>query len=280
MKILIVGSGKGSWSIRGQQLGASLGARVTSAPTAKDVAWADLVVLVKRAILHRAAAACGKPLVWDALDFWTQPGQNGLCELDAVALARQHLDAVGPVLTIGATEAMAQAIGGVYLPHHAWFGLSPTPARAHIQTVAYQGGEMYLGRWRQVLMDACRARGWTFVVNPPDLSQADLIVGFRDGIWDGWICRQWKSGVKAVNAIAAGRPFISQASAAVSELQPDGSVVETEAQLQHAFDFWTPVETRAAVVDRSRSLAPTFTVDAIAARYRALLQEQVMRCAA
>ena len=32
MKILICGAGKGSWTMRGQQLGAAIGARVTSAP--------------------------------------------------------------------------------------------------------------------------------------------------------------------------------------------------------------------------------------------------------
>lgn len=282
MNVLILGNGKGSWTMRGQQLGAALGARVTSAPTAEDCAWADVIVLVKRGILQfgRLAARAGKPIVWDALDCWAQPAQNALTPPIAEAVVRQMAHQAKPSLILGATEAMARAVDGVCLPHHSWAGLTPAPARAAVQTVAYQGGEVFLGHWRARLEQACAARGWRFVVNPADLREADLIVAFRDGVWDGWICREWKSGVKAVNAIAAGRPFISQDSAAVRELRPAGSIVETEAELEAAFNAWAPLLARVAVVEASRTVAPRFTVEAIAAQYREILQRVGVPCAA
>src|SRR5262245_5426180 len=135
MKILIVGGGKGgSWQIRGEQLGAALGARVTSTPTSDDLAWADIVVLVKRAALQWAPAvrAHGLPLVWDALDFWAQPMEHSADEFRARAKFRSLLNVIKPTVTLGATEHMTQACDGVYLPHHSWPGLTPKLPRGDV----------------------------------------------------------------------------------------------------------------------------------------------------
>lgn len=273
MNVLIVGGGKGSWEMRGLQLGAALGARVSTAPTAEDIRWADLVVLVKRAATqwsHQVRAA-NKPIVWDALDFWSQPAHNGLSEAEAVALLNRQIAQIQPALVIGATESMARACGGVYLPHHPWSGLAPTPARPQVRTVGYDGNILYLGAWRQRLDDACARRGWTFVVEPPDLTDVDVLVSFRAGVWDGWICRAWKSGVKLVNAIAAGRPIIAQPSAAWQELRPHGTTAETVTELEAALDFWAPYDRRAGVATLSEAAATRLTVSVIANQYRAAL---------
>lgn len=275
LKILIVGNGKGSYQMRAIQLGAAIGACVTTSPADAEIKAADVVVLVKK---HGAPFAStvrkfGKPIVWDALDFWSQPRENGADEALAFAILKNHINAIKPTLTIGATRAMAEACGGAYLPHHSWKGLTPTSARGKVQTVAYEGSPIYLGRWAEWLQAECRARGWAFVLNPPDLRVADLIVSLRDGQWDGWICQQWKSGVKLVNAIAAGRPVISQHSAAMRELQPNGSVVETRSQLSSALDAWVDVDARAAVVEHCCAIAPHYTLEAVASQYRAILQD-------
>jgi len=282
MNVLLVGNGKGSWDVRGRQLGAALHARVVSLPTDRDFDWADLVVLVKRYGSSFAAQAHrhGKPVIWDALDFWSQPADHPLTEVQALCLLRAHQTAIRPFMTIGATEAMAAACDGVYLPHQSWAGLTPTPARPAVSLVGYQGNALYLGRWRWVLEQACAARGWRFVINPHDLSTVDLLVAFRDGPWDGWICREWKSGVKVVNAIAAGRPLIAQASAAVRELQPAGSVVETDAELLAALEAWAPYEARAQVVRHCEAQAPTYRLDAVANRYRQILLSVEQSCVA
>lgn len=273
MNILIAGLGKGSWDVRGRQIGAALGARVTSAPTALDWEWADIAVLVKRAAFSMAHAAhqYGVPVVWDALDFWMQPSENGLTERAARQRLADAIADIKPVLTIGATKAMAQAANGMALEHHSWPGLTPAPARAHVQVVAYEGNPVYLGAWRHALERACAARGWRFVVNPRDLREADIVVAFRDGQWDGWMCREWKSGIKIGNAIAAGRPIITQESAAFREIGAPGTAISDIGELDSALDGWAPDETRAAVVERSRDLADEYDLKSIAARYATML---------
>jgi hypothetical protein len=276
----MVGSGKGAWQIRGVQLGAALGARVVHAPSEADWRWADLVVLVKRAGAMYAAQAhrFGVPIVWDALDFWRQPGDNHLSEADARRLLAQQIETIRPALTIGSTRAMTAAAEGVYLPHHGWPGLTPTPARDEVQVVAYQGGEVFLGRWRQVLEAACQRRGWRFVVNPTDLRDADILVAFRDGQWDGWMCQEWKSGVKIVNAIAAGRPIITQASAAAREVGYLGTSILHGDRIDVWFDLWAGAETRAAVV--MDAIEQSRPMSIVAAQYAAILADVRDRCAA
>lgn len=267
----MVGSGKGSWQIRGEQVGTAIGARTVGAPSDDDLRWADVVVLVKRAGAAWAALAqrFKKPIVWDALDFWAQPSDNHATPEVAQALVRAWIAAIRPALVLGATEAMAQACGGEYVPHHSRPGLTATPARETVATVAYEGNALYLGRWRQRLEAECAQRGWQFVINPTYLGQADLIVALRDGVWDGWICRQWKSGVKLVNAMAAGRPVITQLTAAFSELQPVGTAIEDAHGLRLALDTWADRRLREQAVTQPG--ARMFHVEQIAARYRALL---------
>ncbi len=284
MKVLIVGNGKGSWQMRGLQLGAAIGARVTSYPTRDDWAWADVAVLVKR-VAHTFAPlahAAGIPVVWDAVDFWRQPADHNLGRVGAVDLLERNLKVIQPALAIGATRAMAEACGGVYLPHHSWAGLTPTPARERVELVAYEGNPIYLELWNDRIAKACAARGWTFVLNPPDLRQADLIVSFRHGVWNGFLPREWKSGVKVVNAIAAGRPLIAQDSAARRELNPPGSRVEQDfPDLDAAFDTWASFEARSAVVSICEGLSPQYRLEAIAAQYQALIARVAEdRCAA
>lgn len=271
MNVLIVGSGKGSWAMRGVQLGHAIGARLASAPRPADLAWADVVVLVKRAIVQADAVhKAGKPLVWDALDFWSQPAQNGLSEVHARALLVDWQRRYRPTLTIGATQAMAEAAGGVYLPHHGHQDLSVIDARP-CAVVGYEGSPAYLAGWERPLHEACAARGWRLVINPPDLSAVDVLVALRGGTWDGWMCREWKSGVKYVNAILAGRPVITQATAAFAEIGLPGTVVTGPSDLDAAFDQWAGIDVRGAVVQLSRAHAGAYALEAIASAYRSML---------
>lgn len=281
MNLLMVGVNKrpGSWDIRGLQLGAALGARAVSVPDDADWRWADVVVLVKHAgpRLAQQAHRAGVPIVWDALDFWPQPDSNGRPEDQARLLLQQAITAIRPALVIGATQAMGDAGGGAYLPHHGRPGLEPVDASPELQIVAYEGNPSFLGAWEGRLRSMCTARGWTFLLNPPDLRRADLIVALREGPWDGWACRQWKSGVKLVNAVAAGRPVITQDTAAAREIGPPGSIVETPAELEAALDHWTPFEARAAAADECRALAPVYSLSAVATQYRLLLERLAVR---
>lgn len=279
MNVLIVGSGKGSWQVRGLQLGQAIDARTRTSPRDGDLEWADVVVCVKRALFQWADTihAFKKPIVWDALDFWDQPEQNELTEAESRELFREHIDRYQPTLVIGATESMAAAARGVCLPHHHWPGLVPAPVRNQVKTVAYQGVPRYLGRWRAVVDEACQKRGWAFVINPKDIRAADLLVALRDGDHDGWMCREWKSGVKLVNAMAAGVPIITQPSAAFKELRPHGHVVDSFDDLDHAFDCWSDLSVRAMV--KTGLAYQAFGITQIAARYRAMLERVTAKVA-
>ena len=117
------------------------------------------------------------------------------------------------------------------------------------------------------------------MVNPPDLRAVDVLVSFRDGKWDGWACRQWKSGVKYVNAIVAGRPILTQPTAASSELHPVGELVNHQADLVDALSAVTRDDVREAAYQQAVQRAVTFSVESVALRYQALLRDAV-RCAA
>lgn len=282
MKLLMVGGDtRGSWQMRGVQLGRALGARVTVKPSRADWAWADVVVLVKRAYLfhEHAIRQLRVPIVWDVLDYWDQPDGNPRSEADLVREVRSISERLHITQLIGATEAMATAIGGVYVTHHSRLGLTPTPILNRAHTVAYDGSPRYLGSWRPALDVACQRLGLTFVVNPPDVRIADVFVSFRDGKWDGWACRQWKSGVKYVNAIVAGRPVITQPSAAFVELHPVGELVTHQEDLVDALTSATRDAVREAAYVQAVQRAQAFTVDAVADRYRVLLTD-ALRCAA
>lgn len=239
MNVLIVGAGKGSWEMRGLQIGAALGASMSSQPTDADWQWADVAILIKKHAERWAPQAhrFRVPIVWDVLDCWGQPGENRWTVDEGkrhIAVLQQRIK---PVAMIAATQRMAADIGGEYIPHHCRWGLRPQPIRAHVWTVAYEGSERYLGVWEPAIRKTCQRRGWRFVINGADVSTADILVAFRDGMWDGPICRAWKSGVKFVNAIAAGRPMVTQPCAAHWELAPSGRVlVESVQDLDGAFD--------------------------------------------
>jgi hypothetical protein len=272
VNVLMVGVGAGSWDVRGRQLGGALGARVCVAPTPDDFGWADVIVLVKRAmaVFGQQARQSGKPVVWDVLDIWQQPAQNTIAAPEATALVRRSCWA--GLTLLGATKAMADAIGGRYLPHHAWPGLTPAPARPEVRVVAYQGAPHYLGRWATWVTEACARRGWQFVVNPRDLREADILLALRDGQWDGWICREWKSGVKVVNAIAAGRPLISQDGAAVREIRPDGSIIHGPDSLAFALDHWADFHNRSVVAEASLDRWRAHRLESVALYYRTVLE--------
>ncbi len=279
MNLLIIPGGKESAQVRGLQLGHALDARVSVKPSRGLIAWADTVVCVKRSLFEfgNLVRAIGKPLIWDAVDFWDQPEQNSLTESEAKALLQAHIEKYQPVLVVGATQSMADAAGGVYLPHHSRPGLTSAPAREKVQIVAYEGVPKYLGNWMHLIAAACNKRRWTFVINPKDMRDADIVVAFREGKYDGYMCREWKSGVKIVNAMAAGRPIITQDNAAFRELAPIGTTVTDEQSLYAALDKYADHGLRQSAITQSR--AEALTLDRVAARYRRILMDVGVKAA-
>lgn len=282
MNILVVGDDtKGAWRMRGVQLGGAVGARMTVRPSPSDWAWADVIVLVKRAAVRWSAEArrAQVSVVWDVLDFWAQPEDNPLSRAAMIVKVRAIQQAAGVTALIGATRAMAVDIGGVYLPHHCRLGLQPGPIREKAAVVAYEGQRKYLGRWAKALEQSCAALGLRFVVNPPDIREADVLVSFRDGRWDGWVCRAWKSGVKQGNALVAGRPVLSQASAAGDDVAPTGITLETVGALTEALETVTRREFREDAFEQGRVRGQDYQLPAVAVQYAAILRQVARRAA-
>lgn len=268
----MVGIGAGSFQVRGKQLGWALGARVTSDPTPDDWQWADVIVLIKRAIYQFGVEAVrsGKTILWDALDFWEQPEENQHALTDLCYRASKHALKIR-AFVMGATREMAEALGGSYLPHHSRPGVLQTPPRKAFNVVAYEGTKKYLGRWHNALETTCARLGLEFRVNPESLAECDLLVAFRDGKWDGEVCRRWKSGVKYVNAIAAGRPILTQPHAAFSEIQPEGRLLNDPSELEAAIEAYRPYEVRKFAYEQLSHRSQEFALSSVAERYHGIL---------
>lgn len=283
MNILVVGGDtQGAWQMRGVQLGKAIGARVTAMPSKRDWSWADLVVLVKRAAMlwHAQTVRLKVPVVWDALDFWDQPKHNSLPVEDLKWQALTIRKNAGATTIICATRAMADDLGGLYLSHHCRLGLTPQPIKAKATSVGYDGQRKYLSRWFKALEKSCAELGLTFVVNPAHVGDVDVLVSFRDGRWDGEVCQRWKSGVKYVNAIVAGRPILSQRCAAQAELSPIGAVIDSPGQLTDALRSLISRDVREGAYEYGQRLHQDFQLSTVARQYAAMLGDIARKKAA
>lgn len=272
MRILFTGrGGAGSWRIRGEQIGSSLGATVKPYATLADCKSADLIVCVKRTppAVIEAIRASGKPWLLDLVDCWPQPAGNEWSRERVVEFLRGRLAELKPTAAIYATRAMQTdaAYPGFTLPHHGRPGVGRNPIRESVQTVAYEGRQCYLGPWRAQIEMQCKRRGWKFVINPNAITDADIVVAFRGAEWDGYACRQWKSNVKLANSQASGTPFVGLPEAGYIETASGAEYfVDNAYQLSMAFEWLTPQNNRRAVSERL--LTKAYTVDQAAEDFR------------
>lgn len=275
-RILVTGSGSsGSWRIRGEQLGAAIGADVV--PRATAVQSYDLAILVKRPPLDLILRLqrLRVPIVWDVVDAWPQPQGNDWPERQCKAWLAERIGLIKPVAIVAATQAMAQdcAAFGVpvhWLPHHARPGLGVNPIRELVTQVGYEGGAQYLGDWRPFLEHACAARGWVFHVEPNAITDLDIVVALRDQ--RGYAPRVWKSNVKLANAQGSGTPIICNLEAGYLETRSGGEVfADTRDDVLAALEALTPHAERAA---RARQLlAGARRLEDVAAEYLGWLRE-------
>lgn len=274
MKILVTGRGvSGSWKVRGEQLGAAIGATVE--PKASKIAGFDLVILVKREradLLYRLHAS-GVPIVWDVVDSWPQPAGNSWDQAQCMGWLRAEVAKIRPMGIVAATKVMAEdcaefGVPVLSLPHHARPGLTINPIRREVKTVGYEGGTQYLGRWERVLEAECKARGWRWVMNPPSLCELDIGIAVREQ--DGYAAKQWKSNVKLANFQGSGTPCVLNGEAGYRETQRGGvRWANTLDEMRAAFDALTPENARreAAV----NLLGSRIALEDVAAKYKAWL---------
>jgi hypothetical protein len=275
MNVLVTGRGtSGSWQIRGVQLGEAIGAKVK--PNASGIVGYDACVIVKRALpdlLHRVRAA-RVPVVWDIVDAWPQPLGNEWTRVQCMDWLRSMVSVIRPAALVAATKTMAEdceelELPVLWLPHHARPGQKVNPIRERVQTVGYEGGVRYLGKWHAVLDEECAKRGWRFVTNPPRLADVDIVVALRD--CSGYAAWRWKSNVKLANAHGAGTPIICQRAAGYTEMQTGREVwADSLEEVCAGLDALRDVGTRRLV--QGDFLPNAFPIEAAAEKYKAWLE--------
>lgn len=277
VKLLFTGRGtSGSWKIRGEQLGAAIGATVKQAPSLADCRAVDLVVVVKRVSdeLLATLRASGTPWVFDCVDFYPQPACSAWEQGEAIDWVRGHLRRLAPAAVIWPNLRMREDcdidLPGLVLPHHHRPGIKRNPIRKKVEAVGYEGSPAYLGAWRPAIEEECRKRGWRFCVNPNNLADLDIVIAMRDRFWGGYVPLHWKSNVKLANAHGSGTPFVGQRewgyleTATGAEYWADG-----RRELGMSFDWLTAQSTREQVADRF--LQRAFTADQAAAQLQTFL---------
>lgn len=275
-RILITGKGtSGSWKIRGEQLGAAIGATVVAQASRAVIDAHDLVVLVKRGPedLVRRIRESGKPLVWDVVDAWPQPAGSHWARPACLQWLRQRLNELRPAACVAATPVMEADIEAERVPalcvwHHARPGQAINPIREHLATIGYEGSEAHLGGWVQHLQESARRARVRFVLHPDRLADVDIVVALRDQL--GYAARHWKSNVKLANAQGSGTPIImGMESAYLATAGGAGAIVAAPDGLEDAIEMLRPVAVRRAAAAAMLAAAPSLT--ACAAAYRDFL---------
>lgn len=273
MRILVTGKGgkAGSWKMRGEQLGAALGATVQ--PGAIPAAGFDVAIVVKRTPEPLIASLARRRWVWDIVDAYPQPESYGWERSEAIAWVRQRIRALKPTAILWPTQRMREdcdtGLPGLVLPHHHRIGISPNPIRDEVRRVGYEGAVAYLGRWESVLRKECARRGWEFVINPGPLADTDVVVAFREA--GGYVCRHWKSGVKLANAHASGTPFVGHRECGYLENATGAEYwADSPTELGSCLDWLKDQGAREHISDRFRQAA--YPVDKAAADLSAFLR--------
>ncbi len=277
MRILITGKGgkSGSWAIRGCQLGEAIGATVQPLASAGDIETAGLVVVVKRTpleLIERIRAA-GKRWVFDMVDCWPQPAGNAWNEDQAAKWLRRQLGDLRPDAVVFPTETMladsAWSGPAIVLPHHAWPKYLPDVFHAKVRRVGFEGGEQYLGKWRKVIEDQCKRRGWEFVING-DLASCQIGIALRDT--PGYPAPAWKANTKLANLQALGIPALCSPERGYFETRSGAERwAENRHDVERCFDAWAYIGARKLA--REAMLLAVPTLEKIAGRYRTWLHQ-------
>lgn len=256
MAILFTGKGSsGSWQIRGVQLGA-IGDAI---PNVSDPKGYEVAVVVKRVTPGILAGLRRRrvPWVWDVVDAYPQPASLWWSQADALRWLRAQIATLRPDGIVWPNRRMMEDADfdgpQTVLYHHHRPGLRLNPIRERIAAVGYEGAPT-LGAWRATLESECARRGWSFVVNPGELANVDVVVALRDPT--GYTVQHWKSNVKLANAHGSGTPFVGNPEAGYRETVSGAEYwAETAADVRVAFDWLEPQDTREIVRDRFTACA-------------------------
>lgn len=280
MQILITGrGGSGSWQIRAVQIGAALGARVVPNASADDLAWADVLIAVKRIpgdLLHRVRQS-GKPWVYDVVDAYPQPEAGRWSEEQARHWVQTLMAGLEPTAVIWPNNAMqdcAPYMRGAVINHHYRPGIKRNPIRETLEVIGYEGAPQYLAEWKPALEKAAAKIGARFVINPTNLADLDVVVAVRGKEHNGWVQRMFKSDVKAANAKGSGTPLICQRHQGYLDTATGGEVwAENSLDLMDGLAYLQPHGIR---LGKSLQLsAGRFSILDAAKQYKTLLESLV-----
>jgi hypothetical protein len=260
MRILVTGKGgkSGSWKIRGEQLGATIGATVFPLAEMSEVRSHDLTVVVKRISQDLHDKLRGRRWVLDFVDGWPQPIGNEWPRGQAVKWLRDRLRLLHPTGVVFATTRMLEDSGwqgpALVLPHHAWPKYARGPVEARVTAVGYEGATSYLGQLRTVMERECASRGWQFVVNG-DLSACQIGVALRDV--GGYPAGAWKANTKLANLQALGLPALVSPEQGYREFGSAGQVeIDRPDQIGGALDRMTDVAVRTVLGNQAHAATP------------------------
>lgn len=275
MNVLVTGRGtSGSWAIRGRQLGEAIGATI-DIKVEKPVAF-DMAVIVKRIrsdVLQRLREK-KIPIVWDVVDAWPQPYGNEWDRHMCIGWLRSEVSRLNPTALVVSTQLMEEdcaefKLPTLVLPHHSRPNQRTNPIREHVERVGYEGGEHYLGKWRELIDRECKTMSWQFMLNPIRLCDVDIILGLRD--CKGYAARNWKSNVKLANAQGSGTPCIMNRERGYMETAKLGVAwADDEVELMLSFKVLTSYRMRKAAADNL--LHSQVPLQEVADKYKAWLQ--------
>lgn len=218
MKVLFCGgSGKApSWKMRGEQIASTHKDWIAcNDPTEVMVADADIIVVVKRFNIHliKKLRNCGKPVIWDCLDFWPQSKAISVPEdiATAIMLAKRFVGKLNPDGIICANKQMAYDFKGMaehvtHIYHHARLDAKPLP---FAPIAWYDGCVKHAEESLQEIEIEGLKYGWKLAVGKPE-GEGGMYIGVRDKSPGSWLAQRWKSNVKAANAISYKMPLLAQ----------------------------------------------------------------------
>ena len=215
-------SSAGAWQIRGMQIAQTCDEWIASnSPSEDEIEAADVVCIVKK-IDNRTLDLCkqkNKLLVLDVVDFWPQNGNLDIPRnrFESLQLVRKLVKNIEPDALIFPNFAMWAELRSsfpvtpsTFIYHHfrpEFSNLDHQNELRPITVIGYEGAD-YLGEWLEIAGNICGELGIQFVVNPSSLMDVDAVFSARGSIFRTFLNCNFKSNVKASNAIGANRPFL------------------------------------------------------------------------
>lgn len=277
MRILVTGKGSAaSWNIRGEQIGAELGATVKPQATLADMRAHDVILVVKRVPddMIVSLRKCGRPWVYDIVDAYPQRMNEPWQRAQSIRWLRDWLGLLRPTSVIWPTERMQidGGGGGSVIYHHARPGIALNPIRSTLGIVGYEGSLRYIERWQSLILAECQRRGMTFLINPSRMADVDVVLAVRDPQWRGYPSQHWKSQVKLANAQASGTPFIGHCESGYFETKSGAEYwAERPEEIGMALDWMGEQSARLAMSRVMWRKGQQFTLEAAAAQVRGAL---------